>query len=288
MKFAGPKVVEEAAQATPKCFPADTLISTETGLRPIQDVGIGDLVWAFNLSDGTWRLCPVLDTHESDHTQPLVELTIAGETVRATLGHPFWVIEGDDLASRPRRSHILKASTSSPIVPGRWVDSHDLKVGDVLLLRGTRPARITEISLCPFAGKVYNFAVDSLHCYAVGATQILVHNDCNFIPLEDVEKAAAERARYEALVKEAEAEYPKKALRPNEDHHIDPQYLTGNDSGPTVNLPAPYHQYITNEFRDLQPWKTGPVSAERLQQLNKEVYSKYPLPPFQGLSGGNP
>ena len=71
------------------------------------------------------------------------------------------------------------------------MDSHDLRPGDVLLLKGQKPARITAVATRPSPGVVYNFAVDELHCYAVGVNQVLVHNECSFVPLEEVEASAA-------------------------------------------------------------------------------------------------
>ena len=121
----------------------------------------------------------------------MIELTVAGEKIQATFGHPFWVIEGEELDSRPRREHIVKASVGDTSVPGRWVDSHDLRPGDVLLLKDQKPARITAIATRPSPGIVYNFAVDDLHCYADRASQVLVHNDCNFVPVEDLQASAA-------------------------------------------------------------------------------------------------
>jgi hypothetical protein len=63
-------------------------------------------------------------------------------------------------------------------VPGRWVDSHELRPGDALLLKGTTPARVTAVRAVSSTGVVYNFAVDDLHTYAVGLNQVLVHNMC--------------------------------------------------------------------------------------------------------------
>jgi RHS repeat-associated protein len=79
------------------------------------------------------------------------------------------------------------------------------------------------------------------------------------------------------LVGQAQKLYPKKAGK-IENHHIDPKYLGGDPNGPTVPLDASYHQLITNEFRDLQQYGTGPVSPERLQELKDLVYEKYPIP----------
>jgi len=54
--------------------------------------------------------------------------------------------------------------------------------------------------------------------------------------------------------KAADEQYPSKVGK-IEAHHETPQYLGGAADGPTVNIPASYHQLITNAFRSL--WKYG-------------------------------
>ena len=44
----------------PNCFPAHTLVSTETGLRPIRQIEPGDRVWAYEMGKARWKLCHVL------------------------------------------------------------------------------------------------------------------------------------------------------------------------------------------------------------------------------------
>lgn len=80
------------------------------------------------------------------------------------------------------------------------------------------------------------------------------------------------------LVKAAQELYPNKAGK-IEVHHITPKYLGGAKNGPLVPLDASYHQVITNEFRALWPYGKGVPSATELQNIMKQVYSKYPLPP---------
>ena len=80
------------------------------------------------------------------------------------------------------------------------------------------------------------------------------------------------------LLKTARSLYPSKAGK-IEMHHITPKYLGGGKDGPLVPLDASYHQVITNEFRALWPYGKGVPSATELQDIMKQVYSKYPLPP---------
>jgi hypothetical protein len=80
------------------------------------------------------------------------------------------------------------------------------------------------------------------------------------------------------LVKAAQKLYPNKTGK-IELHHITPKYLGGAKNGPLVPLDASYHQLITNEFRVLWPYGKGVPSATELQNIMKQVYSRYPLPP---------
>ncbi|MFV0459027.1 MAG: RHS repeat-associated core domain-containing protein, partial [Actinomycetales bacterium] len=82
------------------CFVAGTLVRTERGDVPIEQVRVGDKVWSRNTDTGTDELHPVIATYVRDsHT--LVDLTIDGEVVTTTPDHPFmvhdrgWVTAGD-------------------------------------------------------------------------------------------------------------------------------------------------------------------------------------------------
>jgi RHS repeat-associated protein len=86
------------------------------------------------------------------------------------------------------------------------------------------------------------------------------------------------RSTYDDLVEAARKRYPKKAGR-IETHHIVPKYLGGGPTGPSVRIDAAYHQMITNAFRKLWPYGTGELpSAQRLLQILRDVYSRFPLP----------
>ena len=103
-------------------------------------------------------------------------MTVAGETIDSTSRHPYFVVRGENLEDRPTLEHLARVPDGAT-TPGRWVDAADLRVGDELLLRDGRIEPIEHSRVYPFFDKVYNFEVDDLHCYAVGCSGILVHNN---------------------------------------------------------------------------------------------------------------
>jgi hypothetical protein len=157
------------------CFVAGTPVSTEHGLRPIESVRVGDRVWSFNHRTGGWELKPVLRLFRNDYDGELFTLTVAGTSLTATAGHPFWVLDGVNLLARPPPDHG-PASEPGARRPGRWVNAADLRVGDVVLLRDGRAERITRIDVRRERTTVYNFHVADLHNYAAGSAEVLVHN----------------------------------------------------------------------------------------------------------------
>jgi hypothetical protein len=133
------------------CFPAGTAVATEHGAKPIEQVVVGDRVWAKDLRSGERHLRTVngLFTKVADR---ILTITAGGTSIDVTPQHPFWV-------------------------PGRgWVETGSLKVGDPLeSLRGGRPV-ITSITERSSATRVYNFEVEGDHDYYITDAQLLVHN----------------------------------------------------------------------------------------------------------------
>ncbi len=169
----------------PFCFAPDTPISTGQGFLPISIIEQFQEVWAFDLHAERWELKPVLETFAFDYEGDMAHVSLVGpageETIKATPGHPFWVIEGEGLDRAPRGQHIqaIESDLEGSPVPGRWVDAGDLRAGDVLLLKNSPPLRVERVWLEPYVGKVYNFFVGESHNYAVGFHAALVHNACN-------------------------------------------------------------------------------------------------------------
>lgn len=144
-----------------KCFVAGTLILTENGEKPIEEIEVGDKVVSKDPATGKEVLQEVDETYVRQ-TERLVKLTVAGSVLSTTGEHPFWV-------------------------DGRgWVDAGDLAVGDVLVTpEGTTAVEEIEVETTDGPVTVYNFRVPGLHNYyaLAGDTPVLVHNaDYSFTP----------------------------------------------------------------------------------------------------------
>jgi hypothetical protein len=157
------------------CFPAGTLVATQRGLRPIEEIRETDQVWAFDHWSNRWELRPVTKAYHGPYQGVMVSVGVAESTIEATAGHPFWVLEGQGLEDRPQREGLPQVPSGS-VVPGRWVEAEDLQVGDILLLRNRGPQAVTQLVMRSTRQEVYNFTVEDLHCYAVGSGEVLVHN----------------------------------------------------------------------------------------------------------------
>jgi hypothetical protein len=82
----------------------------------------------------------------------------------------------------------------------------------------------------------------------------------------------------EDLTAQADERYPKKKGK-CENHHIVPEYLGGPKNGPTIRIPAPYHQLITNQFEQTWSWRSGMPNDQQLVTVLRKVYDKYPISP---------
>ena len=117
----------------------------------------------------------MLQTFERVNDQDLLSIKIGDETIQVTPGHPFWVVRGEDLESRPWPEHAGERVMNAAL-QGRWVDAGDLRVGDVLYLKNGESREIGEIQVLEGGQQVYNFHVEELANYAVGEGCVLVHN----------------------------------------------------------------------------------------------------------------
>jgi hypothetical protein len=160
-----------------KCFPADTLVATESGPRPIREIGAGDLVWAFDFKVGEWVLRPVEARHDAVYEGAVVTLELeGGGSAEATAYHPFWVVRGMRLSERPVPGKLSAGEDEGGELPGRWVSSHELQAGDVVFTRAGKPARIVRLEQRFERLPVCNLTVGGLPNYAVGNSAVLVHN----------------------------------------------------------------------------------------------------------------
>jgi len=132
------------------CFPAGTPVHTEFGIKNIEDIRIGDRVWAYDEDTDTLGLQLVVNTteNESDHT---ISLYTETEVIETTAIHPFYTEEG-------------------------WKDASELSEGDKILTKKQEKVEIKKIEYSYEPKKVYNFEVANWHTYFVGIWAWLVHN----------------------------------------------------------------------------------------------------------------
>ena len=166
----------------PRCFAPETPIATPDGPRPIGEVRRGDRVLAFDHRAGAWAPRAVDAFHENIYDGPLFTIATESGTIRATIYHPFWVLDGLDLGERATPRELDDREDQGLALPGRWVNSHELRCGDLLIGRDGRPRPVLRVAQEPVSGFLtHNLTVDDDHTFAVGADAVLVHNtsDCS-------------------------------------------------------------------------------------------------------------
>jgi hypothetical protein len=88
------------------------------------------------------------------------------------------VIEGRDLQERSKPRELQEHEDEGHSLPGRWVNSHELRAGDCIITRSGTRALITEIrQRFDDAFPVSNLSIIGHHNYAVGDVGVLVHNE---------------------------------------------------------------------------------------------------------------
>ena len=132
------------------CFPAGTPVLTLTGLVSIETLRAGDRVLSQDLRTGELTYKTVHELTLRPAT-PLVSLSFSSETIRATPGHPFWVVGAG------------------------WRVAKFLKVGD--RVHGMNGATVIDAVEQVRPTEVYNLVVSDLHNYFVGQQRLLVHDN---------------------------------------------------------------------------------------------------------------
>ena len=147
--------IKLATTDIPFCFVAGTLVETEDGQKPIEEVEVGDKVLSENPETGEIAYKTVEETYINE-TDELIHVHVNGETISATPNHPFYVDKfGWILAKNLRAGDILVLSNGEFVVV-EWIQ-HEILENPI---------------------KVYNFEVQDFHTYFVGESSVLVHNLC--------------------------------------------------------------------------------------------------------------
>ena len=145
-----------STSTTIACFIAGTLVQSEDGSKAIEDISVGDKVWAWDEETGDVALKEVVETY-INKTDELIHIFVNGEEIITTPTHPFY----------------------SPV--RGWTDACKLRAGDILVLVNGEYVVVEktqhEILETPIA--VYNFQVKDYHTYYVSQIGVCVNNKCS-------------------------------------------------------------------------------------------------------------
>ena len=151
-------------KAKTNCFVAGTLVHTSKGLKPIEQIKVGDWVASKDDKTGKTAYKPVtqLFNHQDKVIINLVFVDENGEEtqIQATPAHPFMLANG------------------------QWANAGDLLPNDQIQTRNTQLLRLKSVATDANLHDTFNFEVAEYHTYFVGENGLWVHNDC----VERVEK----------------------------------------------------------------------------------------------------
>jgi hypothetical protein len=149
---------ESILRKLPFCFTGDTLVYTDSGLKEIKDIKVGDQVYAENPETGEKVLKNVTQVYINE-TDTLIHVTVGETDINTTPNHPFYV-EGKG-----------------------WILAGALEEGDKLHLYSGEEALVKKVTWEVLKKKVlvYNLEVEDFHTYYVSDLNVLVHNDCKFL-----------------------------------------------------------------------------------------------------------
>ena len=135
-----------------QCFVAGTQVLTESGFKNIEDIQIGEKVYAINIDNNSRELKEVTNLYIGKSYETY-ELTIGEETVTATPKHQFYIIDKG------------------------WIRAYDLEVGDMISAKDAN-MEITKIEHKFYEEPipVYNLTVDDFHTFLITKYELLVHN----------------------------------------------------------------------------------------------------------------
>ena len=148
------KGTAKSAKKSRGCFVAGTLVATEQGLVPIEEIEVGDRVWAWDEETERYALRSVVRVFRTT-TDEVVQVSFRDTFVEATPNHPFLVEDKG------------------------WTEAKALEPGQLVR---TAEGTLAQIELVEFLGvsePTFNLQVEGLHTYFVGNHPVLVHNNGN-------------------------------------------------------------------------------------------------------------
>lgn len=163
------------------CFVAGTKIHTADGLKNIEDIQLGDLIWSREEFGDKYAYRPVVATKITEQ-QALYEVVVQNaqgqmEHYQTTEEHPF---------------HVTDIG---------WLKASLLEKGMKLLdLQGKPSLEVVSQQALNKTETVYNFEVEAFHTYHIGEFGVWVHNDkcCDLIkqnPVQETKRGVISRTK---------------------------------------------------------------------------------------------
>jgi len=136
-----------------QCFVAGTLVLTEEGHKPIEEINGDEFVWSFDEKTGEQRLSRVTKKYV-DSTDSTVQIQVEELMIECTPDHPFWI---ESVGWKPARE----------LQPNFKLKCFDGKIHTVNSVKTHKGKK-----------KVYNLEIQNLHTYFASPISIGVHNRC--------------------------------------------------------------------------------------------------------------
>lgn len=175
-----PLLSEDAAPTVLASFARDTLVATADGSVRIEELAVGDRVWAYDPVVEQWQLSEITEILPTYHDSIMVtELQIDGSPIVSSGNHPFYVTDGSGL-----RGRLLQTEADPEGVRARgWVRAGDLQVGDSILLRGGETGSVTAAYTQSRSMLLFDLRVEGAPTFAVGLAEA-VAGDLTLVPSE--------------------------------------------------------------------------------------------------------
>lgn len=129
------------------CFASGTPLLTPEGSKPIEQFQVGDLVLARPEHDPSALVEPRRVEEVFVRTGKILNLHVAGQIIRTTAEHPFWVTDKG------------------------WLPTSDLQVGDLLSTRENQWVEVEGVADTGEYTQVYNLRIEQYRTYFVGCDQ---------------------------------------------------------------------------------------------------------------------
>lgn len=136
------------------CFAMDTPVYTQNGMKPIQTVEVGDMVYSYDYLAGNYAFMPVTQIICGE-SQDMIRVSVGEEIIESTFSHPFLTEDG-------------------------WARAENLTIGMKLLSTDNCFRSVYGLSRVRYEEsiKTYSLCVDNYHSFLIGENKLVVHNRC--------------------------------------------------------------------------------------------------------------